>query len=382
MQKSAFEHLRRMEGSWWYAGRKAAVRSAFKAAGAARANAMLDFGAGYGGMASLARELASRTDAYEPSQEARRSVEDRQYDSVFVDETEALVAPHDLIGMFDVLEHIQDDRAFLARARGALSPGGRMLITVPAYQTLWSDHDVTHQHFRRYTKKGLVQEFVDAGFLVEYASYWNMAMLIPAALLRLVGASGSNGLVPPPFINRIVTAIVTLEAFILRFIPLPFGLSLVLVARVPKDGEKAGRALSSGERLVRYGITGVAGAITQAAVLYVWVTLLGQYARYLLGLVVGFLVALALTFILQRYWTFAGRTMRSAQFQFIPYTIVALTGLALNAALLAVAKAVFEYAGLRFFAGWYVLVQLLIAAIVSLTNFVLNSRITFRHRTL
>src|SRR5207249_3972828 len=56
------------------------------------------------------------------------------------------------IGMFDVVEHIKDDVGFLKQARSYLQPGGRLYLTVPAYQALWSGEDVYAEHFRRYTK--------------------------------------------------------------------------------------------------------------------------------------------------------------------------------------------------------------------------------------
>lgn len=83
------------------------------------------------------------------------------------------------VGLFDVLEHIADDLAFLKQIHQYLTPGGRVYLTVPAYQGLWSADDTYAGHFRRYTRPALRRLFCQAGFEVDFASYifW---MLPPA----------------------------------------------------------------------------------------------------------------------------------------------------------------------------------------------------------
>jgi putative flippase GtrA len=131
--------------------------------------------------------------------------------------------------------------------------------------------------------------------------------------------------------------------------------------------------------LIRYGLSGLAGGLTQTVVLYVWVTVLGFTDTYLWGLVLGFMAALALSFMLQKFWAFRDRESKRSPQQFFSYTAVALSGLALNALLLALAKDLFDASGVDFFGGWYVFVQLVIVGIVSLFNFCMNFLFTFRH---
>ncbi len=245
MERSAYTLLHAMESSWWYAGRRRAVLAALTKADARHARKQkgrkevqgkvsraLDYGAGYGGMRDLFAALAQHTDACEPDGEARAVAATRGYDALYADEASAFSHSYDLIGLFDVLEHIEDDRAFLLRARAALtdtSPG-RIVITVPAFMSLWSVHDVEHHHFRRYTKKKLSALLSQAGYTVEYVSYWNCLLSIPAAGIRITGKTGEGGLTPPRFVNAVLTILVSIEATILRFMALPFGLSLVAVA--------------------------------------------------------------------------------------------------------------------------------------------------------
>ena len=75
------------------------------------------------------------------------------------------------IGVFDVVEHIEDDIGFLKHLWDLLIPGGMIYITVPAYQLLWSQEDVDGGHFRRYTLRNLKKKITHSGFDISYSSY-------------------------------------------------------------------------------------------------------------------------------------------------------------------------------------------------------------------
>lgn len=130
--------------------------------------------------------------------------------------------------------------------------------------------------------------------------------------------------------------------------------------------------------LIRYGISGLTGGAIQILFLYAWVTLLGFEKTYLLGVGLGFLVALIVTFLLQKYWAFRDRESSRTSRQFLSYTLVAISGLALNALLLLGAETLCEWLALDFFHGWYLVAQVLIVGIVSIFNFCMNFLFTFR----
>ena len=88
------------------------------------------------------------------------------------------------VGLFDVLEHIQEDVVFLEMIRDHLQPSGRLYLTVPAYQWLWSVVDDDSGHYRRYTIQSLSEVLSQAGFEVEFASYFFAAMVAPIFFLR------------------------------------------------------------------------------------------------------------------------------------------------------------------------------------------------------
>jgi len=87
-------------------------------------------------------------------------------------------ARFDIIGLFDVLEHLPDDVAVLTSLRATLAPRGFLLLTVPAGPRLWSYFDEAANHKRRYTLDDLHRKLVGSGFVVEYLTHY-MAALLP-----------------------------------------------------------------------------------------------------------------------------------------------------------------------------------------------------------
>src|SRR6185436_4502499 len=130
--------------------------------------------------------------------------------------------------------------------------------------------------------------------------------------------------------------------------------------------------------LLRYATAGAFGAFVQTFLLYVWVTLLGFHETYLLGAFFGFCVALIVTFLLQKYWTFRDRTTHRTHRQLFWYSVVALINVAINIGLLALAKEIFFALHIDFFKGWYLVTQAAIVVFASGMSFILNYFFTFR----
>ena len=152
----------------------------------------------------------------------------------------------DLVGMFDVLEHIEDDHAVLDHLYKLVKPGGSLLLTVPADPGLWSYFDVASCHFRRYSIKDLHEKVQAAGFTVNFISPF-IALTYPALRiqrllmnrsgmddLKAAGDQAEDDLKIVPVVNDIVRMILYLEAgWLARGNRLPFGSSLVLQAIKP-----------------------------------------------------------------------------------------------------------------------------------------------------
>lgn len=88
------------------------------------------------------------------------------------------------IGIFDVIEHIENDQDFLIQIYNKLSPGGKVFLTTPAYPFLWSSEDTFAGHFRRYTLKTLKEKAIKAGFKESFSSYFFLFLIIPIFLFR------------------------------------------------------------------------------------------------------------------------------------------------------------------------------------------------------
>ena len=156
----------------------------------------------------------------------------------------------DVVAAFDVVEHCEDDALAVSELARVLAPGGRMLLSVPAYQWAWSDHDVRAGHHRRYTRRTINRAVEHTGLTVSRSTYAFGAtfplFLAERARRRLGSGPGeaAGGRLPPvsPRVDRILMALSRLDARLLRARDLPFG-SSVFVASV-KRGSSALRPSS------------------------------------------------------------------------------------------------------------------------------------------
>jgi SAM-dependent methyltransferase len=147
----------------------------------------------------------------------------------------------DLALMTDVLEHLDDPAGALRALHARLNAAGWLLLTVPALPQLWSAHDLTHHHRRRYRAAELRALLTDAGFGVRYLSYYNFVLLPVIAAARLVGnaVSGKAGAtdgrhdlnMPPATLNRILFRLFASERYIVGRWRVPIGVSLMALAR-------------------------------------------------------------------------------------------------------------------------------------------------------
>ncbi|HEX4364443.1 MAG TPA: methyltransferase domain-containing protein [Solirubrobacteraceae bacterium] len=227
------------DSHWWYRGRRRVIRAALDGLQLPAACAILDVGCGSGRMLDELRGygIASGLDV---SPLAVAAAQARGH-VVHLGEAAALPfddASFDLLTCFDVLEHTLDDRGTLRELARVCRPGGTLLVTVPAYESLWSRHDDANHHRRRYTASRLRTAAAEAGLAVELDTYFNSLLLAPAALVlklqRLRGATSerSNLELTPAYLNGVLELPMRLEARALRAgMRMPAGLSLLAVLR-------------------------------------------------------------------------------------------------------------------------------------------------------
>ena len=147
----------------------------------------------------------------------------------------------EVVAAFDVVEHCADEALALSELVRVLAPGGRLLLSVPAYQWAWSDHDVRAGHHRRYTRPRLVAAVERAGLRVERSTYAFAAVFpifaaerLVRRLRRAVGRPAVAGLTPVSSrADRVLTTLSGVEGRVLRHRDLPFGSSVFLAAVKP-----------------------------------------------------------------------------------------------------------------------------------------------------
>lgn len=229
------------EHHWWYRGRRRVIRAELDRLPLPAGARVLDAGCGSG---RTLQELADYGEVYgiELDPDAAALARDRGLGEVRVGRLEALPwadATFDLITCLDVIEHTPDDRATLIELLRVTRPGGFMLVTVPAYQALWSLHDEANHHFRRYSRRSLRTVSRAAGWTVWRMSAFNSLLLAPAAAVRVaqrrIGTHDgyTNDLaLGPEWLNGVLERPLALEArWLGRGHALPAGLSQLAVLR-------------------------------------------------------------------------------------------------------------------------------------------------------
>lgn len=151
----------------------------------------------------------------------------------------------DVVGAFDVLEHCSPERQALDELVRVLAPGGRLLLSVPAYQWAWSDHDVRAGHHRRYTERRLVALVRSAGLSVLRSTYAFGGVFPLFAGERVLRRITSRGRTPAtkqrltpvsPAMDRVLMGLCSLDRRLLQRRDLPFGSSVLLAASKPVGG--------------------------------------------------------------------------------------------------------------------------------------------------
>jgi SAM-dependent methyltransferase len=227
---------------WWYRGRRRVIRGVIAelphSDGQMR---VLDAGCGSGrnmvelqGLGQVTGvELSSTSVRLARARGVGEVIQGSVLEMPFADDS------FDLAVCLDVIEHLQDDLAALRELRRVIAPGGFLLVTVPAYQSLWSGHDTLNHHYRRYERGGLLSTSTAAGWECVRTTYFNSLLLPVAVTLRALARfnprateSSLDLWVPPAPMNWLLEQPLRLEADLIdRGVGIPAGLSLLAVLR-------------------------------------------------------------------------------------------------------------------------------------------------------
>lgn len=248
--------------SWWYRGRRRVLERVLQDLALPAGARIADVGCGTGGNVLLLERFGEVV-GVEPSETGAAFARRRTHSEIRVADAYDTTLPDahfDLVTMFDVLEHLEDDARGLAEVRRILKPGGLFFITVPAFMFLWSSYDETLHHHRRYRRGPLLALLEQQGFAPDWLTYYNTALFAPVASVRVVtklfkgaklyerlgwGAVGdgkggdgdadsADGGDPATMggpLARVLEGLFAADRHVVGKVRMPFGVSLIGVAR-------------------------------------------------------------------------------------------------------------------------------------------------------
>jgi ubiquinone/menaquinone biosynthesis C-methylase UbiE len=240
MERTEYEKMAEFEEYyWWHVGRMHIIRKQLDRFATRPDLKILNIGSGAGGTISLLERYGTVTNV-DVSAEAIAFARAKGFNNLVQCDGNNLPFPKDhfdLAVAFDVLEHIQEDEAGLQEWKRVLKPNGSLFMAVPAYQWLWSEHDESLHHYRRYTASHLYRMLNLAGFRVSKITYAITAafpLIVLYRFLRSLKAkvpsqAHSSYVVLPKVVNQLLVLLLWCEAQLLYFANLPFGTSVLTV---------------------------------------------------------------------------------------------------------------------------------------------------------
>lgn len=233
---------------WWFVGRRAIVRRLLERFLLTRDSSprMLDLGCGTGANLVLFAEFG-RVVGLDLGAEALRLAATRGTGAGLTEGVATrlpfVAGCFEVVACLDVLEHLDDEAGALREMRRVLRPGGTLLLSVPAYPWLWSEHDEALGHCRRYTHATLMRALAHAGLQPVHCSFAICLPLLPVAALRILQqlirsrrrSARTAHLRLPAVLNRLLIRYLTLEARVVSRGRLPFGVSLIALAQADRE---------------------------------------------------------------------------------------------------------------------------------------------------
>jgi SAM-dependent methyltransferase len=222
---------------WWYRGRRDIIRCYLDNKGIKPRSEILEVGCGPGGnlimLKNYGKVHACELDAF--SREYASSLSGVDVKNGWLPDNIPFKVDHfDVVCLFDVIEHIENDVEAVRRIVKNLNKNGKLIITVPAAPFLFGKHDKNMHHFRRYNIKSLSMLLDDAGIHVECIKYFNSILFPLAVVTRFFDFFRNNehsvgSKFPHKFVNEVLYRIFSFERFLFWRMRFPFGLSLICV---------------------------------------------------------------------------------------------------------------------------------------------------------
>ena len=241
MNQDSYETMIATKNSWWNSSRRKIVKAVLSFFLLDKNQKILEIGCGAGSNLNMLSNFGSirGIEMEEKSRNAAKLINKNIEPGSLPDNIKA-TEKASLICMLDVLEHIEEDIKSLQKINELLFDGGKLLITVPAYNFLWNNHDDQCHHKRRYTRKELKIKAERTGFKIIYSTYFNTFLFVPFAIakmgLKIINYQKNELRVTEKptllnsFLNKFFEKIFSFES---KFIPrakFRFGISILLLA--------------------------------------------------------------------------------------------------------------------------------------------------------
>lgn len=229
------------EENWWHQGRRKILCDMMKKmVGNKQDKQILDVGCGPGGTSSHFLEFG-KVIGMDSSISAIKHALKKRLDDVFISTIDSQPIQgeiFDIITALDVIEHIKDDSKALIELKRIMKKDGVIIITVPAFQFLWSERDIALSHFRRYTIDSLTRTLSESGFRVMRISYF-FSFVFPLFFIQRalngfkVSKKKPKNIVIrfPNTINNLLNKLMSIENLLLKKFNLPFGTSIICIAK-------------------------------------------------------------------------------------------------------------------------------------------------------
>ena len=233
-KKTFLRQIKNQKEHWWFQARKKIIDQIISSNISKKNNNILDFGSGSGVNLDILKKYGS-VDVHEKNKFARSILKkDKNVKTIFSN-LKLKKNYYDIILLADVIEHIKKPKILLKSLKKYLKKDGYILITVPAYQFLYSKKDTVLGHYRRYNKKSLLNEL--KGFKIKKISYFNTFLFLPIMLITFMNKMLNRDYIikvettPNYFLNLILYQIFRMEEFFIKYFKFSFGISLYALVK-------------------------------------------------------------------------------------------------------------------------------------------------------
>jgi SAM-dependent methyltransferase len=240
MNPSPYEIEERVQTfHWWFVVRRKLLKTILCSLNLQRESLTMDIGCGVGSNLSLLKAIGLKAMGCDRSFDNLLLAKNKFFLPFINGDLENLPirsSSVELVIATDVLEHLEDDIAGVRELCRILRRNGHLIVTVPAFQSLWGTQDIVTGHKKRYSKRDISNVLKHNGFQIMRSSYFNFFLFFPILfarrVIRLLGLQlHSENEINFPLLNFFLKTIFSLEPYLLKYLPFPFGVSIVCVAK-------------------------------------------------------------------------------------------------------------------------------------------------------